>query len=251
MTNQAFFGEPAEIASAVVGASFTLTGPEAHHAARVKRVAAGESVDILDGEGCRLSGTVTVASAESVTLTVDSIGRDPLPEHRIVLVQALAKGDRAELAVEAATELGVDAVVPWQADRSIVRWRAEKVLKGKAKWEFLVRAASKQSRRTRVPDVLDVQDGRGLASWLGGIEQAVVLHEGAAQSLAGHWSRSAPTAPGTLAVVVGPEGGVSPEEIELFAAHGAVAVSLGSNILRTSTAGPAAISVLNHLAGRW
>lgn len=251
MTNQAFFGDPADVQSAVAGAAFTLRGDEAHHAATVKRVVPGEAIDVLDGRGHRLSCTVVDASPAAVVVTVDRTSFDPLPDTRIVLVQALAKGDRAELAVEAATELGVDAVLPWQADRSIVRWRAEKAVRGRAKWEFLVRSASKQSRRTRVPDVLDVLDSRNLAHWLDGVEHSVVLHEEASESLAAYWNRALGSSAGTLAVLVGPEGGISPQEVESFTNHGAVPVQLGTNVLRASTAGPAALAVLNQLSGRW
>lgn len=251
MTNQAFFGDPADVQSALAGADFILRGPEAHHAATVKRVVPGETIDVVDGEGRRLSCTVVDASSAEVTVTVDEISFDPLPDTRIVLVQALAKGDRAELAVEAATELGVDAVLPWQADRSIVRWRAEKAVKGRAKWDALVRTASKQSRRTRVPEVLDVLDSRGLARWLDGVEHPVLLHEEAHESLAGYLNRNPGGRAWTLAVIVGPEGGVSPQEVALFSEHGAVPVQLGTNVLRASTAGPAALAVLNQLTGRW
>ena len=251
MSNHAFFGDPADVQSAVPGDGITLRGPEAHHAATVKRVTAGETIDVVDGEGHRLACTVVDASPSAVMLTVDGTSFDPLPETRIVLVQALAKGDRAELAVEAATELGVDAVLPWQADRSIVRWRAEKAVKGRAKWESLVRAASKQSRRTRLPEVLDVLDSRGLGRWLDGVEHPVLLHEEASESLAGYWNRDRGSSAGTLAVIVGPEGGVSPQEVGLFQEHGAVPVQLGTNVLRASTAGPAALAVLNQLTGRW
>lgn len=251
MTNQAFFGDPADVQAAAVGAVLTLRGPEAHHAATVKRVGHGETIDVMDGEGYRLSCTVVDATPAAVVVSVDRISFDPLPEIRIVLVQALAKGDRAELAVEAATELGVDAVLPWQADRSIVRWRTEKAAKGRAKWESLVRAASKQSRRTRLPEVLEVLDTKGLGRWLDGVEHPVVLHEEARETLAGYWNRQPTASGGTVAVIVGPEGGISPQELELLGNTGAAPVQLGTNVLRASTAGPAALAVLNQLTGRW
>lgn len=251
MTNQAFFGDPADVQTAAVGAALTLRGPEAHHAAAVKRVAPGETIDVVDGEGHRLSCTVVEATPAAVVVTVDRIAFDAPPEIRIVLVQALAKGDRAELAVEAATELGVDAVLPWQADRSIVRWRAEKAAKGRAKWESLVRAATKQSRRTWQPEVLEVLDTKGLGRWLDGVDHPVVLHEEAEETLAGYWNRNPTRNAGTLAVIVGPEGGISPQELGLLRNTGATPVQLGTNVLRASTAGPAAIAVLNQLTGRW
>ncbi len=251
MTNQSFIGDPAAVRSAVVGSQFTLSGSEAHHAATVKRVKVGETLDVVDGGGNRVSGTVTSSSPAAVVLTVDSLSYDPPPSCRFVLVQALAKSDRAELAVEAATELGIDAVLPWQADRSIVRWRGDKAVKGRQKWESLVRAASKQSRRTRTPEVLEPLDSKGLAAWLKAAGGAIVLHEGASVSLAEYWAGGGAAHTDVIAVVVGPEGGISPQEVELFVSSGAVPVSLGSNVLRASTAGPAAVAVLNHLTGRW
>ena len=123
--------------------------------------------------------------------------------------------------------------------------------KGRLKWESLVRAASKQSRRTRLPEVLDVLDSRGVARWLAGVQCPVLLHEDAEVSLAQYWARTPAMGAATVAVIVGPEGGISPQEVELFVNQGAVAVQLGSNVLRASTAGPAAIAVLNQLSGRW
>lgn len=251
MTNQAFFGDPADVVRADAGGTFVLTGPEAHHAATVKRVSVGEKIDVLDGDGRRLSCTVVEATSASVTAMVDSVSFDPHPRPKIILVQALAKGDRGELAVEAATELGVDVVLPWQADRSIVRWRADKAVKGRAKWESLVRAASKQSRRPRVPEVMELRDTKGLAAWLEDVDRPILLHEDAGESLASYWSRVPADEAKTVALIVGPEGGISPQEVDVLVGQGAVPVQLGGNVLRASTAGPAAIAVLNHLTGRW
>ena len=251
MSNALYFGEPAAVAAAYPGSQFVLTGAEARHAATVKRVAAGETIDVADGRGRRISGVVASSTAQEVTLEVSSVNEDPLPASRLVLVQALAKGDRDELAVEAATELGVDAVIPWQADRSIVRWRAEKALKGQRKWESTVFGAAKQSRRARLPEVLPLHDSGSLAHWLAGVDLALVLHEDAVDSLGLILAGCAGDTPATVAVVVGPEGGISGQELDLFRSKGAQAARLGGHVLRSSTAGPAALSVLNQLLGRW
>ena len=172
-------------------------------------------------------------------------------------MQALAKGDRDEQAIEAATELGVDAVLPWQSERSIVRWRAEKAAKGQAKWRAVVTSAAKQSRRSRIPRVLDAADSKSLTARLAGVDLVLVLHEEADMPLSralvtsGRGDAVPEAGIRSVAVVVGPEGGISPAELEALRGVGAVAVRLGPHVLRSSTAGPAALAVLNQLLGRW
>lgn len=252
MSNPVYLGNLESVRAAVAGGVFVLTGAEARHAGIVKRAEAGELVDIVDGHGRRITGTVTAGAPSTVTVDVRCVQNEPRPPVRLVLVQALAKGDRDERAIEAATELGVDAVLPWQADRSIVRWRADREAKGRLKWESAVREAAKQSRRSWVPEVLELQDTKGLARWLEGTDRALVLHEeasaGMGETLAGEHLAGRE---GTLAVVVGPEGGISPQERGLLEAAGAVSVHLGPHVLRSSTAGPAALAVLNQLLHRW
>ncbi|MHA7156103.1 16S rRNA (uracil(1498)-N(3))-methyltransferase [Arthrobacter sp. TMN-50] len=250
MSNALYFGDPAAVAAARPGADFILTGPEARHAATVKRVAAGETIDVADGRGRRIVGTVK-STGQDVTLDVMSVTDEPVSTCRLVLVQALAKGDRDELAVEAATELGVDAVIPWQADRSIVRWRAEKAIKGQRKWETTVWGAAKQSRRAWLPDVHPLLDSGSLARWLAGVDLALILHEDAAAGIGSLLPALSAGLPSTIAVVVGPEGGISGQELDLFTGQGAHPVRLGSHVLRSSTAGPAALAVLSQLTGRW
>jgi 16S rRNA (uracil1498-N3)-methyltransferase len=228
------------------GATFVLDGPEGRHAATVRRIGAGERIDLADGAGAVARCTVTAAEAARLVLRVDDRDVEPEPEPRFVLVQALAKGERDDLAVEAATELGVDEVVPWQAQRSVVVWRGERGEKARRKWQSTVRAAAKQARRPRVPRVgalvhLDDLTGRVQQAAL-----AVVLHEDAEAPLAGVGL----PAVGEVVVVVGPEGGISPEELQRLEAVGAVACRLGPHVLRSSTAGPAALAVLSA-AARW
>jgi 16S rRNA (uracil1498-N3)-methyltransferase len=163
-----------------------------------------------------------------------------------VLVQALAKGGRDELAVETATELGVDEVVPWQAARSVVQWRGERGTKARAGWESIARAAAKQSRRARVPAIAALASSADVQARMGGAALAVVLHEDADAALAGMLLPSA----GDVVLVVGPEGGITPDELELFGGAGAMVCRLGPHVLRSSTAGPAAIAVLSA-AVRW
>jgi 16S rRNA (uracil1498-N3)-methyltransferase len=249
-----FLAEPGALDGAVAGGTFLLDGSEGRHAGVVQRRGPGERVDVVDGTGVRLVGRVARVSAVGVLLDVEEVLREAPATPALVLAQALAKGDRDEMAIEAATELGVDAVVPWQADRSIVVWRGDRAAKSRARWLATVRAATKQARRTRVPDVEQAVDTAGLAARAAAVVAAggavLVLHEEATTPL-----RDAPLpAAGTAAevlVVVGPEGGVAPAELEVLAAAGAVPVLLGPLVLRTSTAGPAALALLSDRLGRW
>ncbi|PPI34212.1 16S rRNA (uracil(1498)-N(3))-methyltransferase [Rathayibacter sp. AY1B4] len=229
----------------VVGGRLALTGAEARHAATVSRIRAGESVRVGDGRGFVATAVVESAEPARVVLVVESVQESPVPSPRLVLVQALAKGDRDELAVQAATELGVDEVVPWQAARSISRWSGPKEEKGRERWRAIVREASKQSLRPRVPEVAPLEQVRGLVA-RAATSRVLVLEPSAQARL----SQVVPDGR-DLVLVVGPEGGIAPEELRLLAEAGAEAVALGDSVLRTSTAGPAAIAVLSARLGRW
>lgn len=223
-----------------------LDGPEGRHAADVQRIGVGQEVLVADGQGRMASCTVRAAGKGCLELEVRSGWTVEEPRPRLVLVQALAKGDRDLLAVEAATELDVDEVVPWQADRSIVRWRAERADKAHRKWVQTAITATKQSRRPRVPVVADLTTRQGLVRRVAEAALTLVLHEGADEPLA---QVSLPD-DGEVLLVVGPEGGISPEELTALAAAGARPVRLGPTVLRTSSAGPAALAVLNA-RDRW
>lgn len=255
MTRPLFFGPEDSVRAARPGDPFVLGGDEGRHASTVRRLTAGERIDVTDGGGHRLTGVITAVGTGTVELRVEHAGQEAPPHHRLVLVQALAKGGRDEQAVEAATELGVDAVVPWHAERSIVRWRGDKVERGRQKWVSLVNAASKQSRRSFTPEVLPVMDTERLASWAGSVDRVVVLHEDAEESLAQYVARLESAGdlvpPSTTALLVGPEGGISDAEIRTLQAVGAHTARLGPHVLRSSSAGPAALVLLNHLLSRW
>jgi 16S rRNA (uracil1498-N3)-methyltransferase len=223
----------------VVG-TVVVDGPEGHHAATVTRIAAGERVVLTDGLGRRAAGTVVATGRDRLDVEVVAVRDDPPPQPRFVVVQALAKGDRGELAVETMTEVGVDVVVPWAAARSIARWRDDRAAKALARWRATAHAAGKQSRRTRFPEVTEPASTPGVARLLGTASAAVVLHEAATERLAG---LEVPVT-GDVVVVVGPEGGISPEELDAFTAAGATAYRLGDTVVRTSTAGTAALAVL-------
>ncbi|HET8595908.1 MAG TPA: 16S rRNA (uracil(1498)-N(3))-methyltransferase, partial [Intrasporangium sp.] len=228
------------------GGSVVLDGDEGRHAAAVVRLRPGERFYLSDGAGGRLLVEAQQVDKSSVRGRVVERVDEVLPDPRFVLVQALAKGDRDEQAIESATELGVDEVVPWQAERSVVVWRGERAQKSLAKWRAIVTRATKQSRRSRMPLTSDPVD---LASLVGRARQAaltLVLHEDATEPLA---AVPLPES-GDVLVVVGPEGGISDRELAALTDAGARPVRLGSTILRASSAGPAALAVLSARA-RW
>ena len=216
------------------GDTVLLDGPEGRHAALVKRLRVGESVDLVDGRGTRATGTIAGTTKDTVTVHVGVRAIEPAPAPRLTVVQALAKGDRSELAVELMTEVGVDAIVPWAASRCIAKW-TDKSLQ---RWRSTAHEAAKQSRRAWFPVVEDVASTTEVAA----LGPLLVLHEQAATPL------SSVELSGDVALVVGPEGGISSEELE---ALGGTAVRLGSTVLRTSTAGAAAAAVISSRTGRW
>jgi 16S rRNA (uracil1498-N3)-methyltransferase len=218
------------------GEELLVDGAEGRHAVDVLRLAPGEPVRVGDGRGTLAEGTVLAAGPEGLRVRV-SARYD---------VQALPKGDRGPLAVDLATELGVDRIVPWSAARCVTRWREDRVDKGLARWRAAARAATKQSRRSRVPEVTDPMTTRQVCGLLADADLALVLHEQARRPLAGVPVPSS----GTVAVVVGPEGGLTDGEVLAFRAAGAQAVRLGQEVLRTSTAGAAALAALS-VTTRW
>lgn len=230
------------------GRRVVLDGPEGRHAVTVRRLAVGEDIVLTDGHGLSIRGTVAVVEGKD-TLHVDVAERaeEPPPSPRVVVVQALPKGDRGELAVETMTEVGVDVIVPWSAARCVTQWRGDRGTKSLAKWRSTAREAGKQARRVHLPDVTDLMTTRQVAQLLGTAAFAAVLHEAAEAPLA---TTDMP-GDGDLVLVVGPEGGIAPEELAAFADAGAGAYRLGPTVLRTSTAGVSAASVVMARSGRW
>jgi 16S rRNA (uracil1498-N3)-methyltransferase len=229
------------------GGEAVLDGAEGHHAATVRRLRAGEPLVLSDGGGGVADCVVTGSVEGGLRLAVTGSRRLPPPDPRFVLVQALAKGERGELAVELAVELGVDAVVPWAAARSVVRWEGARGQRSLERWRSTARAAAKQSRRAWLPAVAEPASTREVAALVGAAAGALVLHEAAGTPLG-----SVPLpGSGDLLLVVGPEGGLDGAELAAFTAAGAIAVRLGEPVLRTSTAGAAALAALSLRTGRW
>jgi 16S rRNA (uracil1498-N3)-methyltransferase len=233
------------------GDLLVLTGAEAHHAGTVLRLSPGEPALLADGRGGLAEVVVGEVGRDRVSFLVQARRQLPEPSPRLVVAQALPKGERAELAVELLTELGVDEIVPWSASRSISQWKGERAAKGVAKWRRAALAAGKQSRRPRIPTVTELTGTAELADRIGPGVLALVLDSDAAVGLAGCMSRLVFGELAELLVIVGPEGGVAPEELAVFVERGARPVRLGPEVLRTSTAGGAALALLSAAAGRW
>lgn len=225
-----------------------LDGPEGRHAATVKRLRPGEGLVLADGRGGLAHAVVTAVAKDALELEVVDRRTLPAPAPRVLLAQALVKGDRGELAVELATEAGVDGVLPWRAARCVARWeagpRGDKAL---ARWRTTVREAAKQARRAWVPDVEEPVSTAALVRRVGDVSAALVLYESATDGLA------AVDLPddGDLLLVVGPEGGITDDELDALVAAGARAVRLGPEVLRASTAAAVALGALGVLTGRW
>ncbi|MFJ5894666.1 16S rRNA (uracil(1498)-N(3))-methyltransferase [Streptomyces sp. NPDC093064] len=232
-----------------IGTEFVLEGPEGRHAVSVKRLRPGEGLVLTDGRGRWIEGVVKAAEGKDRLVVSDlaSLVEEPPESPRITVVQALPKGDRGELAVETMTEVGVDAIVPWAASRCITQWKGDRGLKALGKWRATAREAGKQSRRVRFPEVADAATTKQVAALLAEADFAGVLHESGEERLA---TVELP-AQGEIVLVVGPEGGVSPEELGQFRDAGAKAYVLGPTVLRTSTAGTAAAALLLGRTGRW
>lgn len=230
-----------------VGDEVTVEGDEAHHAVAVRRLRVGEQVVLTDGAGTSVRGVVASTGKRVFAVAVEEVARHARPVPEVVVVQAIPKGDRGELAVEVLTEIGVGTVVPWAASRSVAVWKGERAEKSLNRWRSTAREAAKQARRSWFPEVTPMATTAEVVALVESADLAVVLHEEASASLA---ALDVPAA-GRLLVVVGPEGGLADEEVAAFIAAGAVSVRLGAEVLRTSTAGVAAVSALLARTLRW
>ncbi|XTZ18593.1 16S rRNA (uracil(1498)-N(3))-methyltransferase [Micromonospora echinospora] len=237
------------VESLPVADTLTLDGPEGHHAATVQRLRVGEELLLADGRGGTAAAVVTAVGRGALDLTVTSRGYVDAAVPRIVVVQGIAKGDRGELAVQAMTEVGVDEIVPWAASRSVPQWRGERGVRAREKWVATAREAAKQARRAWLPVVAGCPDESTatVAARISGAAAGFVLHEEAQDRLT---TVELPPA-GEIVLVVGPEGGIAPAELDAFEAAGGRPVRLGPAVLRTSTAGVAALSVLATRLTRW
>lgn len=229
-----------------IGDQVTVTGDEGRHAATVRRIRVGETIIVSDGAGLGVRGPVVAADKTAVTIAVAKVLHTGHPSVRYHVVQALAKGDRSEAAVEMLTEVGVDRIIPWQSSRSVVRWTHDREERQLGRWRSSAREATKQSRRLRVPIVTAAMTTSELVELIPSMTITLVLHESATDT-----PRRVPLPEeGDVLVIVGPEGGLTDQEVAAFEGAGAYPVLVSDGVLRTSTAGVVALAQLQALQRR-
>ena len=230
-----------------VGEVIELTGDEGRHAVSVKRTGVGEQIELVDGHGTRAVITVTgVSGKDQLVGVVDCVAGEPVPRPTVTVVQALPKAARSELTVDLLTQAGADVIVPWQAGRSVANW-GKKQDKGLAKWRAAARAAAKQSRRSRIPEITPVADQAAVAALIQAAPLALMLHEDATEKITDQPVAQADS----VVLIIGPEGGISPAELDAFTTAGAHPVRLGPEVLRTASAGMVALAALGAVTDRW
>ena len=240
------------------GWKLTLPAHIKRHAVQAMRLKAGDSLQLSDGRGLRIRAVM--ADPEAGLAEVIEVGREPAPQTRLALIQALAKTGHDEQAIDMATQIGVDEVVPWQADRSIAKWKAGRTDK---KWGAVLDAATEQSRRAFRPELGECVSSKQIVAICRRAcvhgDLVVVLHQDATDTWAGVEEKVGRLIdrtledgrPRTVSVIVGPEGGISEQEVADFTDAGAISCVLGRNILRAATAGPVALSLLSRTLGRY
>jgi 16S rRNA (uracil1498-N3)-methyltransferase len=238
-----FLAEPAALAADLV----VLDGPEGRHAATVRRLAPGERVDLTDGAGLVADCVVIAARPGALELSVQARRREPRPDPLLVVAQALPKGEHGPLAVDLMTEGGVDVIVPWAAQRSVTRWQGERGDRALARWRAVAREAAKQARRAWLPEVTGLVTTAGLVRRVQSASLAVLLDPAGPVLVS---DLELPDS-GDIVLIVGPEGGVSPAEAAALTAAGAAGARLGPAVLRTSSVGLVAASIVASRSGRW
>jgi 16S rRNA (uracil1498-N3)-methyltransferase len=234
----------------IQGDAVTITGPLARHLAGALRQREGDRLTVVAEGGRRYRIVLVEATTRRVCgRVVEPLADEAPPALRVTLAQAILKGDRMDAVLQKATELGVDRIVPLITRRTVVRPKQDRASRQTERWQAIVLEASQQSERVTVPHIDDTQP---LAPWLrsgsGDHSMRWVLGERETQRL--FRTELTQRAPGTEAsLVVGPEGGFDPDELEQARAAGFVVVSLGRAILRAETAGVAALTILQYAWG--
>lgn len=249
MPGPVFLADDAEpaLGSATSGDVVRLSGSEARHAVTVLRVRVDDPVELVDGQGRRVRGRVSETARASVEVRVEDVVDEAQVEPLIVVAQALAKGDRAERAVESLTEVGVDEIVPWTARRSVSRWDDRREERGVARWIAMARSATKQARRSRMPRIAEPTDLEGICARVVESTLALVLDPKSTTPIG---DVEMPD-DGACLIVVGPEGGLDDAEVDALRECGGIPVLLGPSILRTSTAGTVAAGIVMSRCRRW
>ena len=228
-----------------------VDGDEGFHAATVRRIRRDEQLVLGDGVGGLARCVVEQTGRDGLQARVLDRWQVPPVQPAVTVIQALPKAERSELAIELATEAGADALLAWQAARCVARWDGARADKGLRRWRAVARAAAQQSRRAYVPSVDGVLSTAALTRRIGDVVASggtvLALHE----SATGQLTNLALAQAKSVMLVVGPEGGIAPEELAAMIDAGAVAVRLGPTVLRTSTAAAVALGALGVMTPRW
>ena len=237
----------ADLNGLAVGDEVVIAGDEGHHAVRVRRIRVGESVELVDGEGTRAGGDVSHVSVDSCTVHIHHLTYEPQTRPALTVIQALVKKDRSDQAMELMTEAGVDEVLPWSAARS-------QTSSLPPKWARIARESSKQARRARFPVISDVQGtpdvSAHIARTVSGGGLVLLCHESAVTPISQVLAAAQPQPPAVM-IVVGPEGGLTSDELNAFTAAGAVPVVMGPSVMRAASAGAIAAAVVSAMTTRW
>jgi 16S rRNA (uracil1498-N3)-methyltransferase len=237
------------------GALAVVDGDEGFHAATVRRIRPGEQLVLGDGAGGLARCQVEHAGRDGLHARVLERWSVAPGRPTVTVVQALPKSERSELAIELATEAGADAFLAWQAARCVAGWEGARVDKGLRRWRAVARSAARQSRRAHIPPIEGVLSTAALTQRIRDEVAAgaavLALHESATDRLADVFADVAVAQANSVYLVVGPEGGIAPDEIAALTDAGAVPVRLGPLVLRTSTAAAVALGALSVLTPRW
>lgn len=238
-----FFVEPSQIQENVI----RIEGTDVNHMKNVLRMKPGESVEISDGTGKRYECEIESLDAETVLLRIKREAQEDveLPS-RIYLFQGLPKGDKMELIIQKAVELGVYEVIPVATKRAVVKLDAKKAEKKLVRWNMIAEGGAKQSGRSRIPRVHEVMTYAQALAYAEELDVRLIPYE-KAEGMDAARETIGKIRPGeSVGVFIGPEGGFEESEIEQAVSHGVVPISLGKRILRTETAGLTVLAILMY-----
>jgi 16S rRNA (uracil1498-N3)-methyltransferase len=226
------------------GSTQELSGDEGHHAVKVMRLQIGEQIKIADKLGNWVSGAITEVGKKSLKINVSERGNAEHLKPELILVQAVTKSDRTKEMLELLTVAGADQIIPWQAQRCISKWKSDST----DKWLTTIKESAKQARRVKLPVLSDAVTTNQLVKLFQVEDQIIVLHESAQSNIS---QIKFVESTKRIFIVIGPEGGISEEEIAQLTSAKAVVVRMGENVLRSAHAGFAALSGIQTLIGRW
>jgi 16S rRNA (uracil1498-N3)-methyltransferase len=221
-----------------------LESDEAHHATKVLRLNIGEIIKISDGVGKWVSGPIVEIAKKELYISITERGEIQAAKPELVLVQAITKSDRNKEMLELAVEAGVDRIIPWQSERSISKWQSD----SEEKWQVGIKQSCKQARQTKLPNLMQVMSTAELVKTIGSGGYGIVFHEEASTKFS---ELTIPNSQSSVYLVIGPEGGISEQELLSFQNNGSKVVRLGDTVLRSAHAGFAALSAVQTKLGRW